>query len=834
MVLGFHALGDHLQLHGVRQRDHGADDGGVVGIGGQVAHKRAVYFQGVDREALQVAQAGVAGAEVVDRQADAHVGQFLQGGGGAGRVRHDHAFRDFQLELGGVAAGFGQDLAHQLDQVLLVELARGQVHGDGQRRQAGLAPGHQLLAGGAQHPGADLDDEPGLLGNRNELGGRHRLAARRTPAQQRFDADLHAAGEVDLRLVIQHEFVALDRTTQAAFHAQAVQGARIHFFGIELEIAAAQFLGAVHGGVGILQQGIAVDAVARVDADADAADRREFVAEHVHRQQQGFQQFRRQHGGGAALRDVRHQDHEFVAAQARHRVALAHDAGQAPPGFDDDVVARLVAEAVVDGLEAVEIDEQYRHLVLRAVRQRQRLVEAVHQQAAVGQAGEHVVAGHVAQLVLVLLAPRNILDHDHEIDLGIARHHARHCHVHPHRRAILAHVALLDGIARDLARQQQPQRGFAGQHFPFQRHVAETHGLQFFLAVADDVLELAVGAQPAPVARGLGQADRRVVKGDAEAFLAVAQGGLGAHRHGQVLGDQEQQVFAVEPGAREGAAQVARLQHGQPGRQGQHQLLAVVGRTQADVDALAQLGQVQEVADVAVPGRRRHAQHRAHRRIDGAHLARGIDHHHAGRQAGEHLFGVILEARQFQAAGLFVGVESQAHVQAHEFQQRVVGRLVALGRGGQGGVQDRRQFGQVLAVGADVPADFQADMLVHQAHAHTVALVVVAVVAGRQAVEVFGLQVLEAGKGAAVVEQLAQARKTQQVFVEGQHDAALVGLQVGMHVAQQPGVMFGEFEVGAVLRGSGGVRRHEVGHGVDVEFFSGHRWGRRRDAACIH
>ena len=53
-------------------------------------------------------------------------------------------------------------------------------------------------------------------------------------------------------------------------------------------------------------------------------------------------------------------DGEFVAAEARHGVAVAHMALQAPADLLEQQVAGLVAAGVVDFLEVVEVDEQQR------------------------------------------------------------------------------------------------------------------------------------------------------------------------------------------------------------------------------------------------------------------------------------------------------------------------------------------------------------------------------------------------------------------------------------------------------------------------------------------
>ena len=75
-------------------------------------------------------------------------------------------------------------------------------------------------------------------------------------------------------------------------------------------------------------------------------------------------------------------------------------------------VAGLVAEAVVDDLEAVQVQEHQRHGPTRALRARHRLAQAVAEQHAVGQAGEAVEIGQVAELLLRLLAVGHVAQVD--------------------------------------------------------------------------------------------------------------------------------------------------------------------------------------------------------------------------------------------------------------------------------------------------------------------------------------------------------------------------------------------------------------------------------------
>src|SRR6266403_3957401 len=62
------ALGDDLQIQVMTERDDGADDRGVVRVGADVVDERAVDLQRVQREAFQIVQRAVPGAEVIYRE----------------------------------------------------------------------------------------------------------------------------------------------------------------------------------------------------------------------------------------------------------------------------------------------------------------------------------------------------------------------------------------------------------------------------------------------------------------------------------------------------------------------------------------------------------------------------------------------------------------------------------------------------------------------------------------------------------------------------------------------------------------------------------------------
>ena len=124
---------------------------------------------------------------------------------------------------------------------------------------------------------------------------------------------------------------------------------------------AAGLLGAVHRGVGVADQ--VLDVLVRIggerDADAGAED---IVSPCVQVERQAERRAARARPtaiGVLLVDDVLAQDRELVAAEARDRLVPAQRVAQALGDGDDQLVAGGVAEAVVDDLEAVEVEEQH-------------------------------------------------------------------------------------------------------------------------------------------------------------------------------------------------------------------------------------------------------------------------------------------------------------------------------------------------------------------------------------------------------------------------------------------------------------------------------------------
>jgi hypothetical protein len=116
--------------------DHRGDDTGVVRIRREIAHERLVDLQGVDRKALQIAQARIPGPEVIERELHAHALEGLKHGHGGLRILHQEAFGQLELQIARIEASLRQDVVHSGNEIAGAQFHRGDVDGDAHRPQA--------------------------------------------------------------------------------------------------------------------------------------------------------------------------------------------------------------------------------------------------------------------------------------------------------------------------------------------------------------------------------------------------------------------------------------------------------------------------------------------------------------------------------------------------------------------------------------------------------------------------------------------------------------------------------------------------------------------------
>lgn len=67
LFLGLHALGDYAMFQALSDVNHRAENGGIVGIRGNIIDEAAIHLQSVQWEFSQIAEAGIAHSKIVDR-----------------------------------------------------------------------------------------------------------------------------------------------------------------------------------------------------------------------------------------------------------------------------------------------------------------------------------------------------------------------------------------------------------------------------------------------------------------------------------------------------------------------------------------------------------------------------------------------------------------------------------------------------------------------------------------------------------------------------------------------------------------------------------------------
>ena len=125
------------------------------------------------------------------------------------------------LSVPRATAGARQHRAQILDQVVAQQLARRDVDAGEQRlaRPQRALPGAELARGALEHEQAELDDQAGFLGERDELVRRHAAQLRMIPAHQRLEAGDRAVLEPHDRLVEDRDLLALERAAQIGSRA---------------------------------------------------------------------------------------------------------------------------------------------------------------------------------------------------------------------------------------------------------------------------------------------------------------------------------------------------------------------------------------------------------------------------------------------------------------------------------------------------------------------------------------------------------------------------------------------------------------------------------------
>jgi hypothetical protein len=170
--------------------------------------------------------------------------------------------------------------------------------------------------------------------------------------------------------------------------------------------------------------------------------------------------------------DVLEQQCELVPAESRGGVACAHARGEAHRHGREHLVAGGVTEAVVDGLEVVQIQEDHGNAALLAPAPGDRMAHALGEERAVREAGNGIVESLVGELLLERKALADVAAVEHDAAHVLVAEQVGAVDLELLRCAVPVHQRALDDV-RLVAR----ERGVAREHLPHAAAVGRMHQL---------------------------------------------------------------------------------------------------------------------------------------------------------------------------------------------------------------------------------------------------------------------------------------------------------------------------------------------------------------------
>ena len=233
------------------------------------------------------------------------------------------------------------------------------------------------------------------------------------PAGERLHAQRVTRVQADLGLVVEDQLRLVHRAPQLADQRKAagVVAVLVPARVVEL-VTGAVLLGHVHRHVGGTHHGLDGRAVVREERDADRALALQCQAADHHRLLEHLEHAADDRDHRLPIGDLGQQDRELVATEARDALRVAEDALQPRPDPLKQEVAVVVAERVVDVLEAVEVHQHHGARVAAAAGAVQGRLHEAGEHRAVREAGQPV--GERLLLLLGGLPAEALRRHRHD------------------------------------------------------------------------------------------------------------------------------------------------------------------------------------------------------------------------------------------------------------------------------------------------------------------------------------------------------------------------------------------------------------------------------------
>ncbi len=204
----------------------------------------------VERQAVDLGEARIAGSEIVERDADADILEAVDDRQDLVAVLEQRTFGDLDLEPVRRVAGSRQDLEDLFGQRGVAELHRRDIDRELQVRR----PGARFLQRLFEDAERQRADQPGALGGLDEAFRFKQAAARRAPPGERLEADDLTAVQVHQRLEIRDELARLDAAADILLELQALANLALQRLVVPGEAVAAAALGGIERDVALAQR----------------------------------------------------------------------------------------------------------------------------------------------------------------------------------------------------------------------------------------------------------------------------------------------------------------------------------------------------------------------------------------------------------------------------------------------------------------------------------------------------------------------------------------------------------------------------------------------------
>ena len=279
------------------------------------------------------------------------------------------------------------------------------------------------------------------------------------PADQRLEAGELVRGKARDRLIEHRDLPLLERLAEIAFERQPAVVLAAHRGGEDLDAVGAGALGPEHGDLAFAQQILRRRLHPVIDHDADRGGEHDLLAADLHRRAQRAAHALGKSGHLARIGLGDHENGELVAAETGERVLRIEMAGEPAAKGQQHAVADGEAEALVDVLEAVDVDEHHRGAVhLPFAGAGDGALQAIEEQLAVGQAGQAVMHGVVHQPLMRALEAGDVAHQsDAAQEPGIVARRRAGAELVPEIAAVLALQAELGLQLAALVLLQRPQ-----------------------------------------------------------------------------------------------------------------------------------------------------------------------------------------------------------------------------------------------------------------------------------------------------------------------------------------------------------------------------------------